>query len=154
MPRVDVSFRTLTGPANTFVMGSSMGGLLSFHLVKEHPDRFGACGCVSTHVLLSERGAAPVVGGAGRDEEPYILRDIAAGDTVPPGVRFFFDYGTEGLDAGYGPVHAALRDWLLEQGLVEGRDFRVQAYPGADHDEASWRARLDDQLVWLLAPAR
>ena len=30
----------------------------------------------------------------------------------------WFDYGTEGLDAEYGPTHEALRAWLLEQGLV------------------------------------
>jgi hypothetical protein len=49
MPRVNAAFRTLTGPANTAVMGSSMGGLLSFYLVTQHPEVFGACGCVSTH---------------------------------------------------------------------------------------------------------
>jgi enterochelin esterase-like enzyme len=150
MPRVNAEFRTLTGPENTFVMGSSMGGLLSYQLVKEHPDVFGACGCVSTHFPLSESMAAAITGGGSADEEPYILRDIARGDTVPKGVRFFFDHGTEGLDASYGPTHEAVRAWLLAQGLVEGRDFLVRAYPGATHSEASWRARLGDQLDWLL----
>jgi len=48
MPRVNATFRTLTGPGNTAVMGSSMGGLLSFYLVTHHPETFGACGCEST----------------------------------------------------------------------------------------------------------
>ena len=150
MPRVNAEFRTLTGPGNTFVAGSSMGGLLSYQLVKEHPDVFGACGCLSTHFPLSPMAAASVTGESSTDDEPYILRDIAAGDTVPRGVRFFFDYGTETLDAGYGPTHRAVRDWLLGQGLVEGRDFAVRESPGASHNEASWRARLMDQLVWML----
>lgn len=63
----------------------------------------------------------------------------------------FFDYGTEGLDAQYGPQHAAVRDWLLEQGFDEGREFVIRVYEGASHSEASWRARLDDQFAWLLA---
>jgi hypothetical protein len=78
-----------------------------------------------------------------------VIRDIEAGATVPDGVRYWFDYGTEGLDAAYGPTHAAVRAWLLAQGLVERRDFVVRAYPGATHNEASWRARLEDPLIFL-----
>ena len=40
-PRIESDYRTLTGPEHTFVMGSSMGGLLSYYLVREHPDVFG-----------------------------------------------------------------------------------------------------------------
>jgi enterochelin esterase-like enzyme len=153
MPRVNAEFRTLTGPENTAVMGSSMGGLLSFYLVTHHPDVFGACGCLSTHFPLSAAAAAAYFGGdsakATSDTTPYIVRDIAAGMTVPPHTRYWFDYGTESLDASYGPTHDAVRAWLLKQGLVEGSDFVVRKYPGATHNEASWRARLDDPLTFL-----
>jgi predicted alpha/beta superfamily hydrolase len=153
MPRVNAEFRTLTGPAHTAVMGSSMGGLLSFYLVTHHPDVFGACGCVSTHFPLSEAMVAAsfpgAVAAAHPDTTPYIIRDIAAGLRVPKGTRYWFDYGTVGLDSTYGPTHAAVRAWLLTQGLVEGRDFVVPRYEGATHNEASWRARLDDPLTFL-----
>ncbi|GMV05988.1 MAG: hypothetical protein AMXMBFR53_22650 [Gemmatimonadota bacterium] len=155
IPRVNAEFRTLTGPGNTFAMGSSMGGLLSFHLVKEHPEVFGACGCLSTHFPLSDAAVSGFTDGAGTgDDTPYVLKDIAAGETVPRGVRFSFDHGTLGLDATYDATHEAVRDWLLAQGLVEGRDFQVRRHEGADHNEASWRARLGDQLAWMLAPPR
>ncbi len=153
MPRVDAEFRTLGGPENTAVMGSSMGGLLSFYLVRNHPDVFGACGCVSTHFPLSEAAVEEYFPGMAAsdtpDETPYIIRDIEAGMTVPSGARFWFDYGTEGLDAEYGPTHDAVRAWLLDQGRVEGEDFVVREYEGADHNEASWRARLRDPLTFL-----
>ena len=42
MPKVEKSYRVKTGPENTFSMGSSMGGLISFHLVRAHPDVFSA----------------------------------------------------------------------------------------------------------------
>ena len=151
-PRVDAAFRTRTGPEDTYHMGSSMGGLLSYHMVSEHPDVFSACGCVSTHFPLSPAVVSEYLGiPSGDDETPYILSDIAGGATVPPGTRYFFDYGTDTLDAEYGPSHAAVRDWLEGQGLEAGEDFVVRAYPGAAHDEASWRARVGDQLAWLLA---
>jgi len=153
MPRVNAAFRTLTGPENTAVMGSSMGGLLSFYLVTHHPDVFGACGCLSTNFPLSEALMARTVPGIVTtptpDTTPYIIRDIAAGLRVPRGVRYWFDYGTQGLDSTYGPTHEAVRAWLLRQGLVEGTDFVVRRYGGADHNEASWRARLDDPLTFL-----
>lgn len=154
MPRVNAEFRTLTGPENTFHMGSSMGGLLSYYLVKTYPEVFSACGCVSSHFPISEALYVQYVEGGspeGVDARPYIIRDIASGATMPPGQRLFFDYGTEGLDAEYGPTHAAMREWLAGQGYVEGEDFVIREYAGANHNERSWRARIGDQLQWLLA---
>lgn len=155
MPRVNAEFRTLQGPDNTFAMGSSMGGLLSYYLVKNHADIFGACGCVSSHFALSEKIVAGYFGTAddGADATPYIIRDIEAGATVPPGARFMFDYGTETLDSSYEKDHAPIREWLLGQGLVEGRDFEMLKYDGADHSERAWRARVHTQLEFLLGPA-
>ena len=153
MPRVNREFRTLPGPRNTAVMGSSMGGLLSFYLVTHRPDVFGACGCESTHFPLTEAVARQLIpagpGAEAADTVPYVIRDIEAGQRVPPGARYWFDYGSEGLDSSYAPSHAAVRAWLVGQGLVEGRDFVVRRYDGATHNEASWRARLDDPLTFL-----
>jgi enterochelin esterase-like enzyme len=153
MPRVNREFRTRTGPANTAVMGSSMGGLLSFYLVTRHSEAFGACGCVSTHFPLSEAVVARYwrdsTTPATPDTTPYVVRDIRAGLVAPAGSRYQFDYGTLGLDSAYAPTHAVVRQWLLGQGRVEGRDFVVRSYDGATHNEASWRARLEDQLTFL-----
>lgn len=153
MPRVDREFRTLTGPANTAAMGSSMGGLLSHYLVAHHPDVFGACGCLSTAFVLSEAWAARNLPGSipagAPDTTPYVIRDIASGLRLPPGTRYWFDYGGLGMDSAFGPTHEAVRAWLLRQGLVEGRDFVVRRYADATHNEASWRARLDDPLTFL-----
>jgi len=152
MPRVNREFRTLTGPRNTAAMGSSMGGLLSYYLVTHHPESFGACGCLSTAFVFSERWAGPNLGtalSAEPDTIPFIVHDIAAGLRVPRGARYWFDYGTLGIDSTFGPTHDAVRAWLLRQGLVVGRDFVVRTYPGTTHNEAAWRARLDDPLTFL-----
>ena len=156
MPRVNREFRTRTGPSNTATMGSSMGGLLSFFLVTRHPDVFGSCGCISTHFPLSEAVAAAnfprFKAPALPDTTPYVIRDIRDGLRAPPGARYWFDYGTLSLDSAYAPSHEAVRDWLLSQGRVEGRDFVIRSYPGATHNEASWRARVGDALTFMFAP--
>lgn len=153
LPRVNREFRTRTGPQNTMVMGSSMGGLVSFYLVSHHPKVFGACGCLSTHFVWSEAWqramTSPDPLAAPADSTPYILKDIAAGRKLPRHTRYWFDYGTVGLDSLYAPPHRAVREWMLGQGLVEGRDFEMRVYPGASHNEASWRARLADPLFFL-----
>jgi len=153
MPRVNEAFNTATGPKNTAVMGSSMGGLLSYYLVTYHPDVFGSCGCVSSAFVLSEALIANRVpqfeDGQSPDETPYIVRDIEAGLGVPGTVRYWFDYGTIGGDANYHEPHERLRAWLLEQGLVPGEDFVIRVYEGADHNEAAWAARLEDPLLFL-----
>ncbi len=153
IPSINREFRTLTGPDNTAVMGSSMGGLLSFYLVTHYPGTFGGCGCLSTHFPLSEAVVAQLFRGmpppAQPDTVPYIVRDISSGLRAPAGARYWFDYGTRGLDSAYAPSHDAVRAWLLGQGLVDGHDFVIRRHEGADHNEAAWRARLEDPLAFL-----
>ena len=156
MPRVNAEFRTRTDASATMSLGSSMGGLISFHLCRTRPDRFGLGACVSTHVPFSEadllraRGMQP---GAATDTTPLILRDIAQGQAFPRGPRLWFDYGTDGLDAAYGPIQSQVDAWLERQGFVRGRDFASQRFDGADHSERAWRARVGQALAFLLAPA-
>jgi Putative esterase/Starch binding domain len=151
MPRVNREFRTLAGPSHTAAMGSSMGALLAFYLVVHHPEAFGACGCLSTPFLFSDALFARLTPGAPAtpDTTPYVVHDIAAGLAVPHGTRYWFDYGTVGLDSTFMASHEVVRAWLLRQGLVEGRDFVIRRYEGADHNEAAWRARLQDPLTFL-----
>ncbi|MCI0532279.1 MAG: esterase family protein, partial [candidate division Zixibacteria bacterium] len=47
-PWVDENLRTLSGPKHTFVMGSSLGGVVSFYLAWQWPEVFGGAGCLSS----------------------------------------------------------------------------------------------------------
>ena len=49
-PFIDRTYRTKPDAPNTFVMGSSMGGLISAYALAEYPQVFGGAGCVSTHL--------------------------------------------------------------------------------------------------------
>jgi predicted alpha/beta superfamily hydrolase len=48
-PFIDEHYRTLPHRADTFMMGSSMGGLISLYAVCEYPHVFAGAGCVSPH---------------------------------------------------------------------------------------------------------
>ena len=144
MPPVNQKFRTRTGPGHTAVMGSSMGGLISFWLCWQYTQVFGRGGCLSTHFPWDGK-----VTHDGSGDTPFIERAIAAGASVPQGIRLYFDYGTRGIDSTYEPVQNKVNAWLASQGLKEGEDFVVRKIEGADHNEAAWRARLDEPLTFL-----
>ena len=48
-PFIDSSFSTLKDQQNTFIAGSSMGGLISMYAICEYPLVFGGAACLSTH---------------------------------------------------------------------------------------------------------
>lgn len=53
-PFIDSNYRTLTGPESTAIIGSSMGGLISFYAGLQYPDVFGKIGAISPSFWFSE----------------------------------------------------------------------------------------------------
>jgi predicted alpha/beta superfamily hydrolase len=109
-PRIDQRFRTLPGRADTFVMGSSMGGLASLYALCRRPEVFGGAGCLSTHW--------PVTRIAGIHDNPAAPPMIALSAAVlgwfdanlprAGAHRLYFDHGTLGLDRLYAPYQARM----------------------------------------------
>ena len=52
-PFIDEKYRPLTGRGNTFIAGSSMGGLISLYALCEYPDIFGGAACLSSHISFA-----------------------------------------------------------------------------------------------------
>ncbi len=151
-PFIDGHYSTAPDPNNTFIMGSSMGGLASLNAYLARPDIFGGAGCVSTHWPI--RGPAALSDDAARADADRIGRAFiaaAAAALPPPGrLKVYFDHGDQTLDALYAPYQAAMDQALLARGAQAGKDFLSLAFPGADHSEKSWRARVDKPLIYLL----
>jgi predicted alpha/beta superfamily hydrolase len=135
-PLIDHSFRTLPGPHDTALGGSSLGGLISLALALDYPKVFGKVAVLSPSVWWN-----------GRD----ILKRV--GHARPkPDLRIWLDMGTaEGL--------RHLRDTdllhrrLLSRGWQDGKDLAYLRVPGAQHDEAAWANRFD-QVLRFLFPAK
>ena len=63
-PFIDKNYSTKTDASNTFVAGSSMGGLISLYALCEYPTIFGGAACLSTHwpgLLSMENNPGPAV---------------------------------------------------------------------------------------------
>ena len=52
-PYIDSNFRTLKNPESTAIIGSSMGGLISFYAGLKYPDVFGKVGAISPSFWFS-----------------------------------------------------------------------------------------------------
>ena len=134
-PFIDTTFASQPGRETTFILGSSMGGLVSLYALTRHPELFGAAGCLSTHWTI---GGNEVV-------------DALAAALPPPGShRLYFDHGSEGLDADYEPFQRRMDEHMRRAGYREGYDWQSLTFAGADHNEAAWHARLHLPLRFLL----
>lgn len=138
-PFVDRSYRSRPERAQTAIAGSSMGGLISLAALCEYPQVFQAAGCLSTHW--------PALGPAGIEWLRQAL--------PPAGVhRLYFDYGDQGLDAEYEPYQRQVDAIVEQHGYTKNVDWLTLTFPGAEHNEAAWRARVTIPLEFLLSNPR
>ncbi len=134
-PRVERDFRVLMARGNTFVMGSSMGGLISMYALNEYPAVFGGAGCFSTHWPALDRMLVP-----------YLKAHLPEAGAH----KWYFDYGSEGLDAQYPPFQRQVDAVMQEKGYEHGRDWLTRFGAGAAHHERAWRSRLHVALRFFL----
>lgn len=150
-PAIDARYRTLPARDDTFIMGSSMGGLISLHALTRHPDVFAGAGCLSTHWPLAVPARDGWDEAASRDaviaaERAY----LEASPLDPERHRLYFDYGTATLDALYEPYQTALDPVIEGLGFTREANWTTRKFPGAEHEENAWNARLDEPLLFLL----
>jgi enterochelin esterase-like enzyme len=141
-PAIDAKYATHTDAANTFVMGSSMGGLISVYAMNEYPMVFGGAAGLSTHWVGSFKRNAAI---------PVAAFDYLRANLADPAThRLYQDHGTIELDALYAPYQHLVDDLVRERGYEDGRNFETRVFEGAGHNEAAWAARLEIPLLFLL----
>jgi predicted alpha/beta superfamily hydrolase len=129
-PLIDSRYRTLRGPKDTMLMGSSMGGLISAYALVRYPKVFGAAACLST--------AWPIGDGF---TERWFETHLPARSA-----RLYFDYGTGTNDGTIEPFQKKLDAIAGPRG---GR-WVSRAFPGDQHSETAWARRVDIPLRFLL----
>lgn len=142
-PWVDDNYRTLSDCDNTFVMGSSMGGLMSLYLICRAPEVFGGAGCLSTH-WYGTLDAGDAFGDA-------LMRFMENNLPDPKTHKLYFDHGTETIDAYYGPWEERALKIAQSKGFTYGSNLESFVDQGAAHTEDAWASRVDRPLRFLLA---
>ena len=136
-PYVDQNYRTKPDQKNTFIMGSSMGGMISAYAISEYPEIFGGAACLSTHWTL----------GGNSVTSWYENYWPSAGDH-----KIYFDRGTVGYDSTYGPGQAHMDSIMEKNGFMRDHDWKSIIFEGESHTMSSWRKRLHIPLEFLLKP--
>ena len=154
-PLIDRRFNVARGRADTVIMGSSMGALISLYAIDEYPQVFGAAGMMSTHwPLFQPEPGKPLsdadVDTVARAFEAYLRTDLAS----PASHRLYFDHGSETLDAHYAGYQQRVDTVLAAEGYRQGRNILSREFPGQAHNELSWASRVEVPLRFLLPPRR
>ncbi len=142
-PFIDANYSVYTDKAHTFVMGSSMGGLMSMYAISEYPEVFGGAACLSTHWV----GAMPT------EDNPYpeaIFKYVDKNLPLAGTHKLYFDYGNQTLDQYY-PIYASKVDEILKDKGYSETDSKNLFFEGTDHSENSWNKRFNIPLKFLLA---
>src|SRR6476660_5190292 len=136
---VDTRFNVKTNRANTAIMGSSMGSLISLYAIDEYPNIFGAAGMMSTHWPLFMKPD----GGSVDDAEYQVVsgafaKYLAPSLPDPATHRLYFDHGSETQDAIYARYQERVDGIVARRGYRQGVNWLTQSFPGQKHNEISW----------------
>lgn len=144
-PFIDEYYKPLTSREHTFMMGSSMGGLISLYALCEYPQVFGGVACLSSHLSMAHlpdgfEGEAWATG-----FREYVAHHLPEAN----GSLIYMDHGTEDFDADYGKYQQHLDSVIRGKGW-DASHYMTRVYPGHRHRETSWAERLDQPLLFLL----
>lgn len=146
-PFIDSAYSTLKGASNTYMMGSSMGGLISAYALCEYPDVFGGVACLSTHLpmvgfdMINDSTDQQVAG----KFRQYLSAHLPNANSR----KIYFDYGDQTGDKYYKPYQQQV-DALMRKKRYDNKHWQTRFFSGADHSETSWARRLDIPLIFLL----
>ena len=133
-PFIDAQFRTLSNREATATLGSSLGGLISFHLAWWHPEVFSMAGCISASWMWNKAA---------------VFEDIKNDPLPQPPIRIYMDHGSEGDEGTYLTAFKRMRDTMIKKGFVLRQDLEYFYGLGDGHDEASWGRRAWRPLVFF-----
>lgn len=129
-PHIDKNYRTISSPEHTSIMGSSLGGLLSFYAVLKYPDVFGNAGVFSPSFWYTND-----------------IYDFAQATEIPKTKKFYFVIGTEESETAVAEQQKMV-DLLLHKG-VNKNQINNKIVIGGKHNEAFWSSEFLEAYLWL-----
>ena len=120
-PHIDREYRTLTGPGNTAVMGSSLGGVVSLYLAWQYPAVFGMAAAMSSTFGWRDDLAERIASEPGRP------------------IRIYLDSGWPRDNY---EVTRNMHALLKQRGYRDGIDLDYLSFPEALHNEQHWATRV------------
>ncbi len=146
-PFIDKQYSTKKDVKHTFIMGSSMGGLISAYALCEYPTVFGGAACLSIHSPLA---AYELINEKTDQEVASKFREYLSTRLPDANTRkIYFDYGDQTGDAFYKPYQDAI-DEVMKSKRWDDKHWNTLFFAGESHSEKSWSKRLSTPMLFLL----
>jgi predicted alpha/beta superfamily hydrolase len=129
-PYIDGHFRTKPDRANTAIMGSSLGALISHYAIYEYPQVFSKAGILSPAYWF-----APAV------------FDFTAARSLSTDARIYFYAGGK-EDENMLPNLNRMTSLVRSQGTSQN-NISIRVDPDAKHNETAWRKEFPQAVSWL-----
>jgi predicted alpha/beta superfamily hydrolase len=126
---VDAHYHTLKNKQNTFIAGSSMGGLISLYAVLKYPNVFGGAGIFSPAFWTASGIDSTVIADSKRmDSKLFFYAGGKEGDSMVPDMK------------------------RIEKEIKNHSSSPVKEIidPDAKHNEAAWRKYFPDFYEWAV----
>jgi enterochelin esterase-like enzyme len=137
VPFIHQTYRVAKGVENTFLGGSSLGGLIALYTILRAPGVFGGALLESASLWVANR---------------QILRDCRSCRNWPQ--KIFLAVGTRevGRDDKDRQTVENVRELerILRRSGLDDRRLRVEIAEGGTHSEGAWAARFPEALQFLL----
>lgn len=140
-PYIDRNFSTCTDRNHTFMIGSSMGGLISIYAICEYPEVFGGIASLSTAWLsqIEPKYEIPTA------TFEYLKRNMV----LSAGHKIYMDYGTGESDKPYEATQLFVDLIVKDKGFSED-NYVSKIFENAEHNEAAWSRRLNIPIEFLI----
>ncbi|MBU1108823.1 MAG: hypothetical protein KKB51_19255 [Candidatus Riflebacteria bacterium] len=132
-PWVEAHYNVSKQPQDNAIMGSSMGGLISFQMLYAYENSFGLAGCLSS---------------AFQKTDGQVFEKIGNQGFIPLNARLYLDAGE--FEPPIAQAYFAMMQLLKEKGFIEGYNLMGFFEEQATHSETRWAGRLHLSLKFLL----
>lgn len=129
-PQIDKKYRTRTSAKNTTIMGSSLGGLVSFYAVLKYPDIFGKAGIFSPSFWYSKD-----------------IYDLAQQNKTIKTKLYFLCGDAE--DDNMVPDMKRMETIVLHKNGKCKKRLMSRIVKGGKHNEKLWRENFAKAYLWL-----
>ena len=136
-PFIDKSYRTNPSRDNTFIGGSSAGGLCAFMLAWEYPKIFSKALCMSPALKYEN---VP-----GTIDVDYVQTVRESSQPVEPSF-FYLDAGNDNIEKLIKPGIYEMLNVLQEKGFKPEHDYVFIYDENASHFEADWAKRFPNAI--------
>ncbi len=139
-PFIDREYRTRPEREHTAVMGSSMGGLISFLLTWNYPQTFSQAACLSPAFVYRV---------IEREIDINVIPLVESYDGPDKRIRIYVDNGEVGVDAQLRPGCEKMLRALQAKGFRFGENLEWFQDADAEHSERAWSKRVWRPLLFL-----